>query len=114
MAATRMSAWRVISARLAHDIAAAADDHVGAGRVVAVTQQYLLDAGRGAGHEIGPALDQLANVERVQAIHVLGGVQRLDDQAFVDLERHWQLDQDPMETGVIVQCLHPGQDLFVC
>ena len=57
---------------LAHDLAAAANNHIAPGGVVPVAEQQLLDACRGARHENGPALDQQAKVVGMDAVNVLG------------------------------------------
>ena len=85
------------------DVAAPAHHHVFAGRVVAVAQKNLLDSGRGGGNEVGDALQQLAQVKGMQTVHILGRVQGLDYDRFLDLGRQRQLNEDAVEPGVGVE-----------
>ena len=60
------------------------------------------NAGRVADHE-------LANVHRIEAVHVLGGIDPIEHPAGVDLLGQRQLDQDTMHRGIGVQPVDRGQ-----
>ena len=62
------------------DDLAAADDHgVAAGQGDLLPRQQLDHAGGRAGREGRPALDQQAHIVRMKAVHVLRGIDRVED-----------------------------------
>ena len=88
--------------RLADDLAAAQDDRVRALDRDLVGVEQGKDAGRRAGHETRPPLDQQADVLRMQAVHVLDGVDRVEDPSRVVPGRQRKLDENPVHRVVPV------------
>ena len=80
-----------------------ADDDVLAGGIVAAAHQYLLDTERRGRHEAGAARREPPHVDRVQAVHVLFGVDALDHLGFVDMRGERKLDQHAVEAGVALR-----------
>ena len=119
MAATRMSAWRVISAQvaglrvadrhgrvlveqqhrdgLAHDVAAAHDHCVLAGDGNAAALENLDDSGGRAGRERRPAGQQTACIHGMKAVDVLGGIDGVEQGLGIDLRGQRQLDQNAVD-----------------
>ena len=92
-----------IGDRLAHDVAPADNDHLGALNLGAGTDKQLLDASRGAGHIVRLAYHQLAHVHRVEAVNILLGVDGVEDFLLVEVLGQRQLDQDAVNLGVLIE-----------
>ena len=97
----------------AHDLAAAADNHPLAGWVVPVAQQDLLDRSGGAWNKHRAALNQPADVVRMDAINVFPGVYRFNDSLGVYLPGQRELDQKAVEPRVTVDFVDQVQHLFM-
>ena len=69
----------------AHDVAAAANDDVAAGGVVAVAQEQLPDSGGGAWSEGGLPLGQSAQAKGMDAVDILGRADGLYGLLLVDV-----------------------------
>ena len=88
------------------DEQAAADDHGGFPfQLDAVGVEHGHDAGGRAGRQAGAAQHQAAQVEGVQAVHVLVRVDRLDQGVAVEPFRQRHLQQDSVYAAVRVQAL---------
>jgi hypothetical protein len=96
--------------RHAHDVGVAHDGHALAAHPHPAAAQQLHAAQRGAGHEArGAAAHQGApHIERVEAVHVLAGVEAVDDGLLVDVRRQRQLHQHPVHKGVLAERAHRG------
>ena len=73
------------------------------GELDVVLAQELHDPGGGRGRKRGPAEEQEARVDRVEAVHVLDRLDRPDDPGFVDLAREGELHEDAGHALVGVQ-----------
>ena len=98
---------------LAHDVAAAHDDDVLARDLHAAALQELLNAMRGAGQEAGLSDHHLADVHRMESVHILVGGDGLDHAVFVDVlgERH--LNENAVHRVIVVQLLNQGEEVLL-
>ena len=69
------------------------------------------DAVRRAREERGPAREEAPGVHGMEAVDVLGRIDRLDHLRFVDLLRKGQLDEDPVDGIVGVEPRHEVEQL---
>ena len=77
---------------------------MGAGHRHVRRRQEPLAAQGGAGHEARRIAEgEFGDVHRVEAVHVLGGVQGEDDSALVNVPRRGGLDQDTIHGRVGVE-----------
>ena len=92
----------------AHEIGSADDD--GAlpfyGDVVVI--QQLDDAVGGAGYELGLTRPQLALLDEMAAVHVLCGIDEMQERRLVEVTGHGKLQEDAVDCGIGVE----GRDLF--
>ena len=68
-----------------------------------VPPQQLADAEGGGGDKARQSDGEFADVGRVEAVHVLFGVNRLDHLLCVDMLRQWQLDDEAVEVVVRIE-----------
>ena len=83
---------------------AAPDDHGFApGRFYAVFREQPDAAHRCAGHEPGGVIHgELADIYRVESVHILAGIDRADDFRLVDVSGGRGLDEDAVDSRVVV------------
>ena len=100
--------------RLADDVGAADDDRLAAGEAIGsqgLAQQVQAAVGRAGDQQVvgqgAAAGEQPADVERVEAVHVLLGQDRMQDGVAVDLRRQRQLDQDAVGAPIAVERVDP-------
>jgi len=96
------------SHRLADNVGAAEHDRLGAGQVFMHRMKEQKAALRGARNETCEATPQASDIDRVEAVHVLGGIDRRDDRLRIDLPRQRKLDQYPVDAVVTVQSFDLG------
>jgi hypothetical protein len=89
--------------RLADDVGAADHHRVLAARLAKLRLQQVQAAERRARHQRVEAGRQPPGVERVEAVDVLGRVDRGDHPRGVDLRRQRQLDEDAVDALVGVE-----------
>ena len=98
--------------RLADDVAAS-DDHRPATRDLdAAAVEELHDARRRARHEPRALLHQEADVDRAEAVHVLGGIHEPEDARCVDLLRQRRLHEDAVDVAAAAQGIDRGRHLL--
>ena len=98
--------------RLAHDEAAAEHHDMFAGERHLGAGKEFHDAGRGAGDETGVVLlREFAQVQRVEAVHILLGGDAAKDGAFVQPFGQRGLHQNAVDAGVRVEPVHQSFQL---
>ena len=98
---------------LADDLAATDDDDVLARGVVTVADEHLAYTCRSRGGEPLATLGQEADVEGVEGVHVLQGVDGLDDGILIDVIWQWQLDEDAVDVRVVAESTYLGYKVFL-
>ena len=93
---------------LADDLAASDDDDVLTRRVMAVANEHLANTGGSRGSEPFTALGQQADVEGVEGVHVLLGVDGLDDGILIDMIGQRQLDKDAVNVRIVAETTYLG------
>ena len=63
-----------------------------------------------AGMKSGYPLQQFAQVEGVESVHVLGRIQRFDDDRFLNLRWQGKLDQDAVKAAIGIQAVNQIQE----
>ena len=92
--------------RFSHDVGAANDHGVPAGRIDAAAQQELLHAIRRRGPEPGRIPDgDFAHVRGVEAVDVLAGIDAQQHEMLVDVLGERQLNQDAVDLGIGVEAI---------
>ena len=132
VAAIRMSARRQISAasrafRVGHgyraiggeeqsrdrfpdNVRSAEDRRLGSPQVLMNRVDQSQAALRGARYQALEATPQSSDIDRMEAVDILCGVDRGDDPVWFDLARQWKLNQDPVDTVVAVELLDLGNE----
>jgi len=91
--------------RLSNDVRAADDDGAEPGQVgVNRAQQTDASLRRGGNHR-REAAPQAPDIDRVKAVHILGGVDRTQNLVWVDVAGQRELHQHTVEAVVAVQLL---------
>src|SRR5882724_2694718 len=94
---------------LADDIAAAEDHRVGAFDLDFITAQNFHTAGGSAGDQAGTSADEATEIDGVEAVHVLGGIDGFEDALGIDLRGKRELNQDAVNVVVAIQVFDYGE-----
>jgi hypothetical protein len=97
---------------LADDVAPADHNGVLAVQLDAVPLEKLHDPGRRARRKRALVHEQLADVQRMEPIHVLIRVDRKQDFPGIDLARQRKLDQDAVDVLALVQLVHEAEQVI--
>ena len=100
--------------RLADDVRPADDHRVLPGRVDPVFLQQPHDPERGRTDEVRPSEREQPGADRMEAVDVLGRVDRLDGRRLVQVRRQRRLDEEAVDCVVGVQLRDDGQQLLLC
>src|SRR6266404_1861085 len=94
---------------LADDVAPAQDYGVGAFDLDFITAQNFHTAGGSAGDQAGTSADEAAEIDGVEAVHVLGGIDGFEDALGIDLRGKRELNQDAINVVVAIQVFDYGE-----
>ncbi|MNJ54727.1 hypothetical protein D3C77_501830 [compost metagenome] len=99
--------------RLADDIAATDDDGMLSGHFNSGTLDEFDYACRRARKQTIIADDQVANVDRVEAVHVFLHCDRIDDCFLLDMTRQRKLNENAVNIALAIQLVHERKQLFL-
>ena len=91
---------------LADDLAASNHHDVLACRIVPAANEHLLDAGGCCRHEPLPPLREKADVGRMEGVHILEWVDRLDGCVLIEMFWQGKLDENAVYRIVAAQSVH--------
>ncbi len=84
------------------------------GRLDAGLDEESLAAKRGAGDEAaGVAHGELGDIDGVEAIDVLAGIDGGDDGSLIDMIGRWGLDEDAVDGGVCIELANKPDELLL-
>ena len=93
----------------ADDVAAAEDHGVGAFDRDFVAAQNFHAAGGSAGHQAGASADEAAEIDRMETVHVFGGIDGFEDALGIHLRGKRKLNQDAVHVVVAIQIVDNGE-----
>jgi hypothetical protein len=92
--------------RFPDDVAASHDDGVLPRKRNLFVVEHGEDPVRRARQERGPPREEASGVHGMEAVDILGRIDRLDHLRFVDLLREGELDEDPVDGVVGIEPRH--------
>src|SRR3954447_20346540 len=96
--------------RFANDVATANDDRFLSSNRNVATLQNFDDTGRRTRYKSGTLRREIADVHRMEAIHVLRGVDRQQNPLGIHLGRKWKLDKDAINVVAMVELAYEPEE----
>ncbi len=93
------------------DVAAAEDDSVGAFDLDFIAAQNFHAAGGSASYEAGASADEAAEIDGMETVNVLGGIDGFQDALGVHLWREGKLDENAVDVVVAIEVFDDGEEI---